>query len=102
MGLHWQQWAGIIGFWLIEGSYLPQIQLLYRLKEAEEFSLLFPSANLIGRVLALIYAFSRHESVFVLGFALGIVLRLILLSQVVWYRRRRRLLLRLEEEAVSI
>jgi|ERR1700722_8802787 lipid-A-disaccharide synthase-like uncharacterized protein len=79
-------WLGTLGMIAIEGSYLPQIGRLFRLKHAEDISVLFPSLNLAGRLLALSYALSAHESVFTLGFLVGAVLRLTLLSQVLWYR----------------
>src|SRR5690242_6583228 len=96
------QWAGSLGFLLIESSYVPQILKLFQLKEAEEFSVLFPSANLLGRIFAVTYSLAKGDQVFVWGLALGITLRIILLSQVVWYRARRRMAKRLEEEAVAI
>ncbi|HZO90502.1 MAG TPA: PQ-loop repeat-containing protein [Chthonomonadaceae bacterium] len=96
------EWIGTLGFWLIEASYIAQILKLYRMKEAEEFNLLFPGLNLLGRILAVIYAISQGKGVFVFGFTLGIVLRCVLLGQVALYRYRRRVRLRLQEEAVSI
>ena len=73
-------WLGSAGIAAIEGSYVPQILRLFRLKRAEEVSYLFPLLNAGGRVLALLYALSHGESVFVGGFFLGIVLRLVLLG----------------------
>jgi len=80
-------WMGSAGFLAIEASYVPQIARLHRLKRAEEVSFFFPALNVLGRVLALVYALGQHESVFVSGFVMGIALRLVLLGQVAWYRR---------------
>jgi lipid-A-disaccharide synthase-like uncharacterized protein len=77
---------GTLGIVAIEGSYLPQIARLYRLKRSEDVSVFFPSLNLFGRALAVAYSITQGQTVFVLGFTLGIVLRGILLSQVVYYR----------------
>jgi lipid-A-disaccharide synthase-like uncharacterized protein len=79
-------WLGTLGMIAIEGSYLPQIWRLYRLKHAEDISVLFPSLNLAGRILALSYSLSAHEPVFTLGFLAGAMLRATLLAQVVAYR----------------
>jgi lipid-A-disaccharide synthase-like uncharacterized protein len=81
---------GTLGIAAIEGSYLPQIARLFRLKRSEDVSVLFPSLNLFGRVLAVSYSLAQGQSVFVFGFTLGIVLRGILLSQVVYYRWQHR------------
>ncbi|HEY1954554.1 MAG TPA: PQ-loop repeat-containing protein [Polyangiaceae bacterium] len=80
-------WLGSAGFLAIEASYVPQIARLFRLKRADEVSYFFPALNLIGRVLALVYSMSEHNTVFVSGFVLGISLRVVLLAQVFWYRR---------------
>ena len=80
-------WIGTAGILAIEGSYLPQIVRLYRLKRAEEVSLLFPALNLGGRLLALTYSLLMHDRVFTAGFLVGAVLRLTLLVEVAWYRR---------------
>jgi lipid-A-disaccharide synthase-like uncharacterized protein len=83
---------GTLGIVAIEGSYLPQIARLHRLKRSEDVSVFFPSLNLFGRALAVAYSISQGQTVFVLGFTLGIILRGVLLSQVVYYRwlQRRR------------
>ena len=78
--------VGALGIALIELSYVPQINRLFRLKQADDISLLFPALNLSGRVLALIYALGVAEDVFALGFIVGIVLRGTLMFQVIWYR----------------
>src|SRR5437588_11065754 len=70
----------------IEVAYLPQILRLFRRKHAADVSVLFPALNGLGRVCALIFAVHEGQSVFVVGFVVGIVLRMVLLSQVVWYR----------------
>lgn len=86
--IHWL--LGSVGLLAIEGSYLPQIARLYRLKRSEDVSLFFPGLNLLGRVCALVYSASKGEHVFVAGLFLGIALRAVLLAQVLWYRRRAR------------
>jgi len=80
-------WIGTAGIVAIEGSYLPQIFRLFRLKRAEELSLFFPALNLAGRLLALTYSLLTHDTVFTFGFFFGAMLRLTLLLQVIWYRR---------------
>jgi lipid-A-disaccharide synthase-like uncharacterized protein len=81
---------GTLGMVAIEGSYVPQIARLFRLKHAEDVSVLFPSLNLFGRALAVAYSLSQGQSVFVFGFTVGILLRGVLLSQVVYYRWHHR------------
>jgi uncharacterized protein with PQ loop repeat len=80
--------VGAAGLVAIEGSYLPQIVRLFRLKRADEISYLFPGLNLAGRILALTYSAAVGNTVFTVGFFLGAALRLALLAQVAWYRRR--------------
>ena len=70
----------------IEAAYLPQIARLFRRKHAADVSVLFPALNGFGRVCALIFALHVGQTVFVAGFIVGIALRIVLLSQVVWYR----------------
>ncbi len=82
--------VGAFGLLAIEGSYVPQILRLWRLRRAEEVSMLFPALNLLGRLCALCYSVGRADSIFVGGFLLGILLRATLLSQVIWYRSRER------------
>ena len=79
---------GALGMVAIEGSYLPQIARLHRIKHAGDVSYFFPALNMAGRILALIYALTSGNDVFVAGFIVGIALRLTLLGQVAWYRRR--------------
>jgi lipid-A-disaccharide synthase-like uncharacterized protein len=81
---------GAVGLVAIEGSYLPQIFRLFRMKRADEISYLFPALNLAGRILALAYSLSVGNSVFTVGFLAGAALRLTLLAQVAWYRSRSR------------
>lgn len=78
--------VGTLGIWCIEASYAPQILRLWRRKEADDISLLFPGLNVLGRVLALIYSIHMGSSVFIFGFMLGIFMRSALLSQVIYYR----------------
>lgn len=81
-------WIGTLGVIAVETSYVPQIVRLHKLKQAEELSFFFPVLNLLGRALALTYAFANHESVFSKGLVIGITLRAIFFAQVVHYRRR--------------
>jgi lipid-A-disaccharide synthase-like uncharacterized protein len=83
---------GTAGLIAIEGSYLPQIFRLHRLKRANDVSIFFPALNLGGRLLALSYALLTHESVFTVGLIVGVILRATLLTQVVAYRMRGRVL----------
>ncbi|MER3474878.1 MAG: hypothetical protein C4335_12845 [Armatimonadota bacterium] len=62
------QWVAVLAMWLMEGSYLPQLIRLYRVKEAEEFALLFPLLNVTGRFLVMLYSHARGEDVLALGF----------------------------------
>jgi lipid-A-disaccharide synthase-like uncharacterized protein len=80
---------GTAGLVAIEGSYLPQILRLHRLKRADDVSLFFPALNLAGRLLALSYALITQEHVFTVGLIVGVVLRATLLGQVVRYRYGR-------------
>ena len=77
---------GTLGMIAIEASYLPQILRLFTRKNAAYVSVMFPALNGAGRVLALIFAVHQGQTVFGVGFVVGISLRLVLLSQVVWYR----------------
>jgi hypothetical protein len=80
--------VGAAGLVAIEGSYVPQILRLFRLKKADEISYLFPGLNLAGRAMALAYSVAVGNTVFTVGFFVGAALRLALLAQVAWYRRR--------------
>ena len=84
-------WFGSLGLLAIEGSYLPQLMRLYRLKQADEISYLFPALNLFGRLFAFAYSVSTQNAVFTIGFFVGSCLRLVLLVQVAWYRRNTNL-----------
>lgn len=79
---------GGVGMACIEASYLTQITRLHQRKEAGDISLFFPGLNLLGRILAMISSFYLGAQVFVLGFLVGCVLRLVFFLQVVWYRYR--------------
>jgi uncharacterized protein with PQ loop repeat len=81
----------IVGLYVVEASYLPQLWRLYRLKEADEFSFLFPILNTVGRICGVIYSLTTNEASMAAFFITGIVLRCTLLAQVVFYRRRKRL-----------
>ncbi len=82
-------WVGSLGLLAIEGSYVPQILRLHRLKRSDELSYFFPALNAVGRCLALAFAVSQGQHVFVAGFLLGILLRLTLLVQIALYRKQQ-------------
>jgi len=88
---HFNWVLGTIGLLAIEGSYLPQIVRLFRLRRADDVSVFFPALNLLGRLFALMYALSKHENGFSMGLIIGMALRMTLLLQVLWYRRRTQL-----------
>lgn len=83
-------WLGASGVWLVEASYLPQIVRLFRLKESDEFSFLFPTINIFGRLAGIAASVAGGNAMLGWFFVVGIVLRLVLLSQVVYYRGKRR------------
>jgi PQ loop repeat protein len=80
----------ILGLYLIEASYLPQLWRLHKLKQAHEFSFLFPGLNILGRLFGVAYSLSKGDQVIGLFFIVGIVLRGTLLGQVLYYRARAR------------
>lgn len=80
----------IVGLYLVEASYIPQLWRLYKLKEADEFSFLFPGLNIIGRLCGVIASIHSHNATFGWFFFVGIILRLTLLSEVCFYRLRAR------------
>ena len=84
--MSWPVLLGLLATGLVEGSYLPQLWRLHQLKHADEFSLLFPLLNLIGRLAGLSAAILQHSTVFSGFFLVGIVVRALLLSQVLYYR----------------
>ena len=88
---------GSLGLALIELSYFPQLYRLYKVKKADEFSLLFPSVNFIGRILAMIYSISQDDQVFTWGLFFGVIIRGTLMFQVVYYRMREAKLKRMRE-----
>jgi len=94
--------VGTLAILIIESSYLPQIVKLWRVKEAEEFHLFFPTMNATGRVLAIIYQWHTGGLVFAWGFAVGVLMRLFIVGQVIYYQWRLRLIRRRREEAVAI
>ncbi len=91
-------WLGVIGMWMIEGSYIPQLVRLYRIKDAEDFSPWFPLLNFLGRLCAVIYTVHRGDWVLAFGFLMGMGLRATLLGQVVYYKRRTRLMRAMEQQ----
>ena len=97
-------WAdlSVAAFVLIEFSYMPQIVRLFRMKEAHEFHFLYPLLNLLGRILGLVTGIATHRQDISLGFAMGILVRLTLLCQVIYYRSREAAEQRLRLEQVSV
>lgn len=87
--MSWSAWTllGALGFWCMELSYMPQIFRLWQRKRADDVSALFPALNVIGRVLAFSYAMHQGQAVFALGFMGGSLVRLVFMSQVIYYRR---------------
>ncbi len=84
---------GTVGIVAMESSYVPQLVRLFRVKHADEVSLLLPGLSLGGRLCAIAYAHSQGQEVFAAGFLIGVLLRAGLLFQVAYYRaqtRRRR------------
>lgn len=77
---------GGLGMWLIECSYMPQIARLWRRKEADDVSVLFPGLNFAGRALAVAYSIHAGTMVLAFGFFFGLLVRATFLGQVVYYR----------------
>ena len=77
-----------VALWLVEGSYVPQIYRLFRRKSAESISVLFPSMNMVGRIMLSAYSIHMNTAVLALGFIAGVVVRLVFLCQVIYYRIR--------------
>lgn len=81
---------GTVGIVAMEASYVPQLIRLFRVKHADEVSLLLPGLSLSGRLCAIAYAHSQGQAVFVAGFLIGVLLRGSLLLQVAYYRGKSR------------
>jgi hypothetical protein len=90
------------GLLLVEASYIPQILRLYRMKEAHEFHLVYPSLNLLGRLIVLAAGIISHSAALTFGFGLGVLIRLTLLFQVVYYRAQEAKRARMQLEQVSV
>lgn len=75
--------VGTLGIVAMEASYVPQIVRLWRRGQAHDLSVFFPGLNVLGRLLAVVYAALSHELVFGAGFLFGIFIRGSLLAQVV-------------------
>src|SRR5258706_13719835 len=84
----WQVVA-VAAFWLVECSYLPQLYRLYQRKTADEISVLFPTMNLVGRLLLVGYSLHAGTAVLALGFMFGVLVRAVFLGEVTYYRRKR-------------
>jgi len=82
------EWIGASGIWLVEASYLPQIWKLFRMKEAYEFSFLFPALNIAGRLAGLVLSIQHGSAIFTWFFIVGIALRFVLFAQVIYYRAK--------------
>jgi uncharacterized protein with PQ loop repeat len=98
------QWDVIafFGCAAVETCYLPQLVRLYRLKESEEISLVFPALNVLGRLTTVLCLAHLGQNIFAFWIAIGLLLRSSFLGQVIYYRRRRRMLARLQRETVAI
>lgn len=83
-------YVGTLGIIAMEASYVPQIVRLWRRGQAHDLSVFFPGLNVLGRLLAVVYATLNHELVFGAGFLFGIFIRGSLLAQVVALKLRAR------------
>lgn len=86
----------------VETCYLPQLMRLYRLKAAEEISLVFPTLNVMGRITTVACLAHFGQNIFAFWITIGIILRSSFLFQVAYYRTRKRILERLRRETVAI
>ena len=98
---HWDLVA-FFGCAAVETCYLPQLARLYRLKESEEISLIFPTLNVLGRVTTVLCLAHLGQHIFAFWITIGLLLRSSFLGQVIYYRWRRRMLARLQRETVAI
>jgi len=98
---HWEVFA-FVGCAAVETCYVPQLARLYALKDAEEISLIFPMLNVFGRTITLLCLAHAGQNIFAFWIAIGLILRLSFLAQVIYYRLRRRLMERLQRETVAI
>lgn len=87
---------------LVESSYIPQIARLYRIKHAEEISILWPSLNLGGRALNIVITWYAGLTFFSLAVVFGLILRGAFFGQVLYYRWKVRQLARLRSEEIAI
>lgn len=94
--------AQFLGPALVESSYVPQIVRLYRLKHAEEISLLWPSLNLAGRAVNIVITWHAGLMFFSMAVVFGLILRGAFFGQVLYYRWRVRRLARLQSEEIAI
>jgi uncharacterized protein with PQ loop repeat len=85
--LMWSLIAGV-GMWLMELSYVPQLFRMWKIKDARGISVLFPSLNIVGRFLAMLYTWHAGELVLATGFMVGWTLRVMFLSQIVYYQQK--------------
>ena len=98
---HWEVFA-FVGCAAVETCYVPQLARLYKLKDAEEISLIFPTLNVMGRLITVLCLAHAGQVIFAFWVTIGLLLRSSFLAQVIYYRCRRRLLERLQRETVSI
>lgn len=87
---------------LVESSYIPQIVRLYRIKHAEEISVLWPSLNLAGRAVNIVITWYAGLTFFSMAVVFGLILRASFFTQVLYYRWRVRRLARLQSEEIAI
>jgi uncharacterized protein with PQ loop repeat len=93
---HWDLFA-FLGCAAVETCYLPQLARLYRMKESEEISLIFPTLNVLGRTATVLCLAHLGQSIFAFWITIGLLLRSSFLFQVIYYRWRRGGLERLQQ-----
>lgn len=87
---------------IVELAPLPQIYKLNKIRKADQMSVGFAVALALGRLMGLPYAFDKGAAVIGWGLLVGAVLRIILLLQMLHYRRIHELHKRLREDEVTI
>lgn len=104
--MNWIPILSVVGLYVVELSYVPQLWRLYKLKKADEFSYYFPFMNIFGRMCGVIVAMNSHQNIFGWFFLVGIALRTGFLLEVTYYRRfyrpdRRRVAPRINDELLE-
>ena len=78
-----------VGVLATELSYLPQIILLHKRKKCKSISLSFVVLNILGRICIAITSF-HYDPILSVGFITGSVLRIVLICQVLYYRKSKK------------